>query len=616
MPPWSSPPLPEVSRAGLVRLMSLRLGHEHDIVLARQRVRELAAQLEFEPQDQVRIATAVSEVAREGWQQSTCAVIEAIGDAAADRFLFQLVLTDGAWRGARPTHGLSSWEGIVAARRVLGQFQFEASADSVTFWRTLPPTSEPRTTEFFRRVADRTADARPENLLQEFQIQNQELLKALDELRENKLELEKVNRELEETNRGVVALYAELEEQAESLRRAGMEKNRLYSSISHEFRTPITSILGLSQILLSRMDGELASEQERQVSLIRRCGENLLEWVNDLLDLSRVDAGRMELRLNRFTVGGLFASLRGVMRPLCVNDHVAFVVDERPDAADVELHTDEGKLTQILRNFVSNALKFTERGEVRVSYQCASEGAEFVRFFVKDTGIGIHPVDHERVFDEFVQLDSPLQRRTKGTGLGLPLSRRLARMLGGDIQLTSTPGEGSEFVLTIRRRLEEDLPAPEAVGRPAALDADGQPANNNAQRVHLLLIDDDEASRYLVRQVLAPLHLNIAEAPDGASGLEAASRLLPAAILLDLAMPVMDGFQVAEALRENLQTVAIPVIIYSSKALESVEEARLHSLVQAIIHKPEGKSGPSYEQLHAALSVAGVIRGPVVGGAR
>jgi signal transduction histidine kinase len=261
------------------------------------------------------------------------------------------------------------------------------------------------------------------------------------ELARREQELSRLSQELDETNRGVVALYSELDEKAHSLRRANELKSRFLSNMSHEFRTPLSSIINLAHLLLERADGELTPEQERQVIYIRRAADSLMEMVNDLLDLARIEAGKIPVRKSRFGVDELFSALRGMFRPLLKSDAVALTFEAAPDLP--ALDTDEGKLSQILRNLISNALKFTERGEVRVSAAHGDPGE--IVFRVRDTGVGIAPGDLQRIFDEFSQVDAPIQRRHKGTGLGLPLSRRLAEILGGALLVESAVGEGSCF---------------------------------------------------------------------------------------------------------------------------------------------------------------------------
>jgi signal transduction histidine kinase len=275
-----------------------------------------------------------------------------------------------------------------------------------------------------------------------------------ERLRQRQEELERLNEELRDVNRGMVGLYAELDEKARELRRADEIKTQFLSNISHEFRTPLNSIFALSSLLLERTDGELTSEQEKQVGFIRKAADSLLELVNDLLDLSKIRAGKIEVHPVEFSAATLFSALRGMLRSLHANPAVALVFEE-PDGVPW-LYTDEGKVSQILRNFISNALKFTERGEVRVSAR-HDEGNGTVTFTVSDSGVGIAADDQERIFEEFTQLEHPAQSKFKGTGLGLPLCRKLAELLGGKIELESEVGVGSKFSVTLPvRHVAED----------------------------------------------------------------------------------------------------------------------------------------------------------------
>lgn len=251
--------------------------------------------------------------------------------------------------------------------------------------------------------------------------------------------------ELDETNSGVLALYSELDAQADELRKATELKSRFLAYMSHEFRTPIGAILSNARLLLDRVDGALTAEQERQVGFIRQTALEFLDIVNDLLDLAKMEAGRIDISPDWFEMMDLFAALRGTFKPMLTNPDVHLVFDE-PDGV-LKLFSDDRKLTQILRNFISNALKFTTRGEVRVSARRV--GGNRVTFCVADTGIGIAAEFQHAVFVDFNQIDSPIQKRLRGTGLGLSLSKRLAELLGGTVDMISEPGIGSTFSVTI-----------------------------------------------------------------------------------------------------------------------------------------------------------------------
>ena len=254
--------------------------------------------------------------------------------------------------------------------------------------------------------------------------------------------------ELEETNKGVVALYAELDDKAAQLRDANELKSRFLSYMSHEFRTPLTSMTSIAGILLSRLDGPLTPEQQKQVEFIRGSTRELTEMVNDLLDLAKVEAGRITISPEWFEMVDLFAALRGMFKPIVASSSVSLVFDE-PDG-EIKLYSDDKKVSQILRNFISNALKFTPEGEVRVSARMLD--ADHVEFAVSDTGIGIAPEHIPNLFADFVQLDVRLQKRLRGTGLGLSLARKFSEMLGGRVAVESELGKGSRFsvVLPVR----------------------------------------------------------------------------------------------------------------------------------------------------------------------
>ncbi len=273
-----------------------------------------------------------------------------------------------------------------------------------------------------------------------------ELTAAFDEQTQ---QFEALQTELEETNRGVLALYAELDTQAQQLREATDLKSRFLSYMSHEFRTPISSIQSLSRLLLDRVDGPLTAEQDKQVRFIQSTAMEFAELVNDLLDLAKVEAGRVEISPAWFEMVDLFSALRGMFKPILSSPDVMLVF-EPPENAE-RLYNDDKKLSQILRNYIANALKFTSKGEVRV--MAKQNGDDTVTFAVADTGIGIAKELQHAIFHDFAQIDSPIQKRLRGTGLGLSLSKRLAELLGGTVALDSELGRGSTFYVTVPLRL-------------------------------------------------------------------------------------------------------------------------------------------------------------------
>jgi len=265
------------------------------------------------------------------------------------------------------------------------------------------------------------------------------------ELAAREADIAALREELEETNKGVVALYAELDDKAAQLRDANELKSRFLSYMSHEFRTPLTSMTSIAGILLSRLDGPLTPEQQKQVEFIRGSTRELTEMVNDLLDLAKVEAGRITISPEWFEMVDLFAALRGMFKPIVASSSVSLVFDE-PEGK-IKLYSDDKKVSQILRNFISNALKFTPEGEVRVSARMLD--SDHIEFAVSDTGIGIAPEHIPNLFKDFVQLDVRLQKRLRGSGLGLSLARKFAEMLGGRVAVESHLGKGSRFSVVL-----------------------------------------------------------------------------------------------------------------------------------------------------------------------
>jgi signal transduction histidine kinase/CheY-like chemotaxis protein len=444
--------------------------------------------------------------------------------------------------------------GILGAHRLMDQVVIDTKpgvGTDVLLTKILPARAPLINQTQFTRITSQLSTSVSGDPLGELQEQNRELVRALGELREKQDELMNLNRELEDTNRGVVALYAELDEKADHLRRADEMKSRFLSNMSHEFRTPLNSIRALSRLLLDRVDGDLSVEQAKQVGFISKASEDLTALVDDLLDLAKIEAGKIEVRPIEFSVGNLFSALRGMLRPLLVGDAVRLIFDE-PDTA-VTLYNDEGKVSQILRNFISNAIKFTEQGEVRVSAQL-SEDRRTVRFSVSDTGIGIAPEDQGRIFDEFTQLQSPLQGRVKGTGLGLPLCRRLAHLLGGDVSVQSERGVGSVFTATVTANFETNGVAA------------SQPVDTTVElgRSPVLVLDDDAETRLIYEKHLRDSRYQPLCVRNLREAREMMKRTRPHAILLDIMLRGEDTWRWLSELKSDPATTAIPVIVITS----------------------------------------------------
>jgi signal transduction histidine kinase/CheY-like chemotaxis protein len=543
------------------RLLALAVEREYDIVQARQRTRQIAALLGFVPQDQTRITTAVSEIARNAIEYGKGGRIEyRVVDKEGLPHLEIIVRDSGP--GIRDIEGILDGVhrsttgmgiGIVGARRLMDAFAVETAprqGTKIAMTKRLPRAVVVSST-LLAQIGEALAKDEALDPIAEIRRQNQEMLVQLEELNNQQQQLEVLNEELQDTNRGVVALYAELNDRADHLRQADELKSRFLSNMSHEFRTPLNSILALTRLLAARTDGDLSPEQMKQVQFIQKAAESLTELVNDLLDLAKVEAGRTVVAPVEFTAGDLFSTLRGMLRPLLVGDAVALVFDPPFDIPP--MLTDESKVSQILRNFISNALKFTEHGEVRVtaSFDAATDT---VTFAVSDTGIGIDEDDIDVIWQEFGQIANAIQAKVKGTGLGLPLSKKLAELLGGSVAVNSAVGIGSRFSVTLPRVF------PLSADR-AELDPDWVV---DPDRIPILAIDDDPAELLNQERILAGTRYQLLAARSTAQAKRVLEHILPGAIILDIMLEGEEAWRFLIDAKHREATHNIPLVVVTS----------------------------------------------------
>ena len=588
-----------------IRIVTLAIRHEHDVVAARQRAREISRFLGFDGQDQVRIATAVSEIARNAFEYAAGGEVAFSIEGRRGPQLLVIEVSDkgpGIADLARILAGqyrsvTGMGVGIVGARRLMDHFAVRSAPGdtSIVMKKVFPEKSPPATLGSVAILTKQLLSDPNATPWDEVRLQNTELMRVLGELRERQEELLALNRELEDTNRGVVSLYGEMDERADALDRANQTKTRFLANVSHEFRTPLNCIRALTRLLLDQSDGPVTAEQQIQITFISNATADLTGLVDDLLDLAKIEAGKVDVRLARIDINLLFSSLRGMFRPLLAGDGVALHFD---DAAGLPaIVSDEGKVSQILRNLISNALKFTERGTIRVTAVLDNESGT-ATFSVADTGIGIPEEDQERIFEEFIQVRSALQARVKGTGLGLPLCRNLARLLQGSIALQSNAGQGSIFSLSLPLRhavLSDEKPVPEkpftAVSAPAPL----PPGNdmpephrlNGRPRPRVLVIDDDPAARYVIRKLCRKHDFQVVEAGGGREGLRIARIVRPDLIVLDLDLPDRRGEEVLKDLAGGEATGAIPVLVATSDPQDPGSRDGLRLGCMAFMQKSE-----------------------------
>jgi signal transduction histidine kinase len=445
----------------LLRMEIIDAGGVHTV---RRMGRDVAGTVRLDHHDQVRIAVALSEIGR---------AVYACAGRAGVRFLLEGDEPEARERPALTIEFIFAprageprpLDGDAAAARLVDMVEEEAMHEgtegrSVVRLRKYLPTGVPQVTEAaLQALRDRLARLRPVPALEELRTQNAELIEALEQAERQRAELRALNRELEETNKGVMALYTELSEELENTNRGvvalhteldeksrqlsevSQAKNRFWANISHELRTPVNGVIGLSRLLLDPGADELTDEQRHQITLIREAAETMLSLVNELLDMAKAEQGRLRPEPGPVEVPTLLDKVAALLRPMAERGGLRLDVDA--SGAPSELFTDEEMLSRILRNLVGNSVKFTREGGVRIEARAAPEHVDFV---VSDTGVGIPEQDRERVFEEFYQVPGS---GAGGTGLGLSYARRLARLLGGDLTLRSTVGEGTTVTVSV-----------------------------------------------------------------------------------------------------------------------------------------------------------------------
>ncbi len=398
-------------------------------------------------------------------------------------------------------------------------------------------------------------------------------------LEDQNRELEAQKNELAAQARELTQQNAELEMQKKQLDEANRLKTSFLSTMSHELRTPLNSVIALSGVLGRRLLGKLPEEEYSYLDVIERNGKQLLSLINDILDLSRIEAGRDELDLGEFDPATLLREVVDLIAPQATQKGIA--LGYRSQAALPPVSSDYEKCRHVLQNIVANAVKFTQTGSVEIMAE-ASDKAIVIK--VRDTGIGIEAKDLGLIFDEFRQVDASASRRHGGTGLGLTIAKKYARLLGGDIAVESVMGVGSTFSFS----LPLGAVAPMAgSARQRSLGAPRQRLGGPARAGgSILLVEDSEGVIIQMKDMLASQGYRISVARDGAEALAQIAREVPDAMILDLMMPAVDGFEVLRRIRENEETDELPVIILTAKYVTKEELAFLkHNHVHQLIRK-------------------------------
>lgn len=447
---------------------------------------------------------------------------------------------------------------------------------------------------------------------EEMRAQSEELQKSNAELEEKSEQLTLQKEEIEIKNRDIELTSKKIEEKATELEQASKYKSEFLANMSHELRTPLNSLLLLAQMLADNDEGNLTEDQVESAEVIYNGGKELLELINDILDLSKVEAGKMSINLDDTRLEDICHSLQTMFGPLAESKNLEYKVEIEKGTTEVIL-TDSQRLLQIVKNFLSNAFKFTEEGGVYIRIFTETRAGHFgqdtfIGFAVRDTGIGIPKEKQASIFESFQQADGSTSRKYGGTGLGLAISREMSSLLGGFIEIESEEGEGTTFTLFLPDnavcslsgekvladtfssgvsdgQIMESQPSPKkepeepASAKPSEPVVQVQPMSERS----LLLIEDDVHFVDILEQVARKNQFEYAHAKNGKEGLQLAAQLKPAAIILDLGLPDIDGKQVLEGLKANEITKDIPVHIISGRDPETeTEEGSVGYLVKPV----------------------------------
>ncbi len=433
---------------------------------------------------------------------------------------------------------------------------------------------------------------------EELRMANKELESQTEILRSSEAQLKENQNALDRQNQELRAAQQELETKAEELARASTYKSEFLANMSHELRTPLNGILGYTQIL-SR-DKKLSDQQLDGVNIIHQSGEHLLMLINDILDLAKIEAGKMELYPTEVYLPTFLDGIAHMVRMRAERKGIGFSYDVSP-VLPSGVKVDDKRLRQVLINLLSNAIKFTDKGGVTFSVRLVTDAETSqpkqangnmaqnafdsrqsnatIRFEVSDTGVGISPAQLEKIFQPFEQVGE-VHRRDEGTGLGLAISRRLAQSMGGDIFVTSQPDHGSNFwidltlpVITAKDQQEEDHSDQDIVGY-------------QGPHRKILIVDDKRHNRLLLAGLLEPLGFEITEAADGKAAVELAQTVQPDLILMDMVMPVMTGIEATQAIRNMPNLKDIVIIASSASAFDKDKEISLVAGCDAFLVKP------------------------------
>ncbi len=385
-------------------------------------------------------------------------------------------------------------------------------------------------------------------------------------------------------------LIEETTARAREIAQSNKAKSEYFTRMSHELRTPLNSIITLTGVLLKKMSGDLNAEQVKQIQIIKQNGENLLKLINNILDMSKIDAGRMEVNFSYFSLAQAVQMNIEAIRPLCQRKKLKLEL-KLDKKLPQYIFSDQDKISQVMTNILGNAIKFTERGKIVVAIKPEARGSQ-LHFSISDTGIGIDQAEISKIFQSYQQLEHTDRQRFEGTGLGLAIAKQMWTLLGGTISVESKKGKGTTFHLLLplkkelgekEKLLAEAISAPNNRGETAP--RAGVKKSRNEKNL-ILLVDDNQDNQYAVKFILEDKGYRVVFARDGAEGIEKAVKLKPDLILMDMMMPKVDGYQATQKIRSYKVLKNVPIIAMTAKSSQEDRRQAIKAGCNEYLSKP------------------------------